>query len=67
MSNKARAERRARCWANGQKRKEARKAADLERQRKNKQLRAEGKPTPWEEQKARRAARPLKKKELVSA
>lgn len=57
MSNKALKERRARSWAQGEKRKEQRRLAQKEREYANHRRRAVGEPTPWEAAKAARAAR----------
>lgn len=48
MSNANLKARRQRSWAAGQKRKEARRAAQKARERANAELRAQGLPTPWE-------------------
>ncbi len=58
MSNTRLKSRREQCWTRGQSRKNARRKAQDERERRNRQLRAEGKPTPWEAaQQARQARR----------
>jgi hypothetical protein len=55
--NEAKKSRHARCWKSGEARKLERQAEQKQRERRNKKLRAEGKPTPWEAAKAKRQAR----------
>lgn len=57
MGNPKRKERRARSWAAGQKRKEARRAAEAAAAARNADLRSEGQLTPWEAACAARRAR----------
>ena len=57
MSNKNRGARRERCYANGQKDKTRRRTLQEAQAKGNQQLRAEGKPTPWEVACAERRAR----------
>lgn len=57
MSNPNLKARRARSWLAGERRKEARRKAQAEREARNKELREAGKPTPWEAAKAARKAR----------
>lgn len=47
--NAAKAARHDRCWANSQRRKELRKLIQHEAEQRNKKLRKEGLPTPWEQ------------------
>lgn len=63
MGNKARQARRAASWAKNQKRKDAEKKRVAEAEKRNKNLRAQGLPTPHQES----ARRCLTKKEKVDA
>lgn len=56
-SNPKRKERRKASWQRGQRRKEGRRQAQAKREARNKELRAQGLPTPWEVAKARRLDR----------
>lgn len=55
------------CWVNGQKRKKDRVKAQGLREQKNRELRAQGLPTPWEEACAERLARREAERALVAA
>lgn len=57
MSNPHLKARRERCWAAGQARKAARRKTQEAAAARNKRLRADGKPTPWEVAKQERFAR----------
>ena len=57
MSNAALKERRAASWARGRRRKEARIKAQKDREKANRERRAQGIPTPWEVAKATRKTR----------
>ena len=57
MGNKNLIARRERCWRNGQKRKEARRAEASRRQGANIDRRAKGELTPWEQAKLHRSAK----------
>jgi len=53
MSNDKLKAKRARSWARGQQRKKERREAQLLREQRNRELRAAGELTPWEQAKAR--------------
>lgn len=53
-SNPKKKETRKRSWLAGQERKEKRRQAQKEREARNRELRDQGLPTPWEAEQARR-------------